>query len=972
MGFKTEYAMAGIIIAIIVSVVGGYFYGQSPITGYKKEINSLEIKNLELSDQQEQLQVELTSLQDQLDNTTASLSATRSFLEDLQAQIEERNEQIKDLELVNARAIQELEQENAAKQQIIEELEQELNQSKIFARVAILVDTDIALEIQGNLNQYVVDIETIYSDIRLLIYSGNWKSPEEVRAFIQDLYYSSSGISGVILVGDLPYAIWEYFPGDIGPLPFYYEDMDGTFEDKDADGIFDHYVWGENEGPEIWVSWMRPDSDNVTRSLNDYLEKLHNYYSGNISYQNKALVVVTEDWGEGTSELSLSLEKIYPEVTSIGGVSKEVTASQYLNEYINWYEITDVWSHGDSNDQEFDQGTSLFGEEVKSLSGGSKLTVIWGCHAGDFHKSPNENLAASYVFNNRFGLATIAATRSIGIEKHEIVFQSLNEGDILGEAFFDWINLVYDKSFIQDRFQQEILIDRFMWGFILMGDPFIQLNKYQQLYSIPGTDEATIDPEGARASSYVSLEILVSVFLNVTQDGIRYDLVGANLDKVYRELEKARRFYWVNSHNKLNLNLTFLIIDKPISFSGWWLGPNVVNPVLQSALISVGQNLSDYDGEIAIWASPGYTDEEDPPGGVGGGGGTVYRYSSFPIGGSVSWLMIHEFHHQLDEFFDKSGYPEYRSNHPRDGGAEDPGNYGEHFDVNAYILRIWPVKKWLELRDLPDFSPTIRETDDSDGDGIPDDDPNVPIDERRFGSDPRLVDTDGDRLNDLDELMAGIYSSSNPNNIDTDGDGLIDGLDPYPLYPLDPWIPKKTIHVDGELESEWYSFTDHFTYLNTLFKASIKLSWDDDYLYIGMETDNFARILIYIDANNDGWFHGKDNYEIIVDPSYTDPSFIIDKAHIWDCTKATEGLTWNEQIITKEDIKRAAKQLGSGYAVELAIPKNVETGLIVNESSKIGLRFEFDNIGRDGKLLGTSFERWSFVIITLETRPDHA
>lgn len=472
-------------------------------------------------------------------------------------------------------------------------------------------------------------------------------------------------------------------------------------------------------------------------------------------------------------------------------------------------------------------------------------------------------------------------------------------------------------------------------------------------------------------TQYVSLEILVAIFLNVTQDGIRYDLVGANLDKVYRELETVRRFYWVNSHCKLNLNLTFLIIDKPISFSGWWLEPNVVNPVLQSALKSVGQNLSDYDGEIAIWASPGYTDEEEPPGGVGGGGGTVYRYSSFAIGGSVSWLMIHEFHHQLDEFFDKSGYPEYRFNHPREGGAEDPENYGEHFDVNAYILRIWHVKNWLELRDLPDFSPTIRETDDSDGDGIPDDDQNVPIDESRFGSDPRLVDTDGDRLNDLDELMAGIYSSSNPNNIDTDGDGLIDGLDPYPLYPLDPWIPKKTIQVDGELESEWYSFTDNFTYLNTHFKSLIKLSWDDDYLYIGIETDNYARIFIYIDANNDGWFHGKDNYEIIVDPSYTDQSFIIDKAHIWDCTKATEGLTWNEQIITKKDIKRAAKKLGSGYAVELAIAKNVETGLLANESSKIGLRFEFDYIGRDGKLWGTSFERWTFVYITLGTRPDH-
>lgn len=384
-----------------------------------------------------------------------------------------------------------LEQNLTAAQEKIKELEKELKQLKDIKRVAIIVEESIGQKIQTNLNRYATEIESLYYNVKIKQYMGDWKTHAELRAFIQNLYYNGSGVSGVILVGILPYALWEYSPTgtpDIGPLPFYYEDMDGTFEDKDSDGIFDHYVWGENEGPEIWVSWMRPDSGNVTRSLNHYLEKLHNYYSENISYQNKALVVVTEDWGEWISELSLSLEKIYPEVTSIGGPSIKVTADQYLNEYLNWYELTDVWSHGDSNDQEFNKATNVFGKEIKSLSGGSKLTVLWGCHIGDFHKSPNENLAASYAFDNNFGLAAIAATRSIGIEKHEIVFQSLNEGDILGKAFFDWINLVYDKSFIQDRFQREILegeteIDRFMWGFILIGDPFIQLDKYQNFLS---------------------------------------------------------------------------------------------------------------------------------------------------------------------------------------------------------------------------------------------------------------------------------------------------------------------------------------------------------------------------------------------------------------------------------------------------------------------------------------------------------
>jgi hypothetical protein len=473
---------------------------------------------------------------------------------------------------------------------------------------------------------------------------------------------------------------------------------------------------------------------------------------------------------------------------------------------------------------------------------------------------------------------------------------------------------------------------------------------------------------------YVSLDILVAICLNVSRDGSICDLVGANLSKVYREMDEARRFYWVNSHCKLNLNLTFLTVEGPIFLLNDNLDSNVIDPVLKTVLQHVGQNLSDYDGEIILLASSGYeANKEDPIGTVGGGGVTSYRHSIFDIGGCICWLAVHEFHHQLDGFFEMSGYPEYRSNHPREAGAEDLGDYGEHFDVNAYILRIWPVREWFGLRELPDFSPTIIWTIDRDGDGIPDNDSRVPEDEIRFGSNPRLRDTDMDHLDDLGELMAGIYNSSNPNNVDTDGDGIIDGLDSYPLYPINPCIQKSTIKVDGELESNWTLFNDDFAYVDTQFRASVSLSWDDNCLYVGVKTNNFSLIGIYIDACNDGWFHGKDNYEIIVDPSYTNPAFsnrIISLAHIWDCINTTTyatGPKWNEQIISKEEIERASKNSGTGYVVELAIPKKAETGLMPGDNSMIGLRFEFNDIGRNPKFRGTAFEQWSFVDITLAT-----
>jgi len=246
---------------------------------------------------------------------------------------------------------------------------------------------------------------------------------------------------------------------------------------------------------------MRPDSNNVAGTLNDYLEKCHNYYCGNIHYQNKAFLCMDKDYGDGVPEMTLNLLHIYPEVVSIGGPSISITPEQYLNEYVNWYELTEVWFHSDNDEHEF-EGGSVTGSEIKSLSGGSRLTIIWGCHAADFHKSPIEGsiLATSYVFDNKFGLASIAATRSIGIEDHEAVYYSLGSGKVLGDAFFDWINFVYDKSFIQSLFPSED-INRFMWGFILMGDPFIVTHDEQNFIS---ANEPPIANAGLDQTVYVT------------------------------------------------------------------------------------------------------------------------------------------------------------------------------------------------------------------------------------------------------------------------------------------------------------------------------------------------------------------------------------------------------------------------------------------------------------------------------------
>jgi len=459
---KWKALLVGLIVALLIAPPIAYQYGRNSLA---PELQQIKNKNQELKQTLEQ---ELQASEQELKSLKQELAQTQAKIQALEQEIQQAQE-----------LKQALEQELQRAQEKIQELEEELKQLKEIERVAIIVDESIESKIQDNLNQYIADIEFLYRNVRITQYAGSWKNQAKLRAFIQDLYYDKTGISGVILVGTLPYAIWEYFPGDIAPLPYYYEDLDGSWEDQNSDGILD-YHFEEEQKPEIWVSWIRPYSNNVAQSINEYLQKSHCYYSGNMRYQNKAFVAVDKDWGGLAPEITSALLQIYPEtgIVTMNGSLTGISPEQYLEEYIKQYEITDVWSHSDNDQHEFERG-DLTASTIKSLKNGSKITMIWGCHAADFYKAPYKGdlLASSYVYNE-FGMACIAATRSIGIENHEIIIDSLAQGDTLGKAFLTWISYSYNQSFIETRFPDENT-NQFMWGFILIGDPFIKLDKYQ-------------------------------------------------------------------------------------------------------------------------------------------------------------------------------------------------------------------------------------------------------------------------------------------------------------------------------------------------------------------------------------------------------------------------------------------------------------------------------------------------------------
>jgi hypothetical protein len=352
-----------------------------------------------------------------------------------------------------------------------------------------------------------------------------------------------------------------------------------------------------------------------------------------------------------------------------------------------------------------------------------------------------------------------------------------------------------------------------------------------------------------------------------------------------------------------------------------------------------------------------------------------------------SWLFVHEYEHQVDAMFDASGEPSFWGNHfaPQDGNV---ARFGEHFDGNAYILRMWPEEKWF----TSDWG-TVQFAADADEDGVPDDAPEAPIDEKRLGSDPTREDTDGDGLSDRDEVMAwkGIIDGlgqtwaqpilPDPRNRDTDGDGLRDGADPYPLYPIPNTIPKHTLIRDGKplAPSEWPPF-HHFGAQGV--EATTSLAWDSEYLYVGCRVDSgtrsqsdttglghvpesrrsqsdttglghvpeFRRVFIQIDADNDGWFVGKDNISLTIEPPKAPGEAPAVRAFV---VNAAEPGKWpfNDETLLEPEAVRCATDATEGYSLVVAIPKSPDIGLRLEAGEMLGLNLGYEHPTRAGTYL---------------------
>jgi hypothetical protein len=482
---------------------------------------------------------------------------------------------------------------------------------------------------------------------------------------------------------------------------------------------------------------------------------------------------------------------------------------------------------------------------------------------------------------------------------------------------------------------------------------------------------ATTTTTPADYTGAMSIEVLLVIFRSTSQGYLSDD----DIADLKQEVAYAKRFYWRNSLGRCNLDVSYLVIPDYVDLNLTDLGST---NVVQQYLRAYGVADLQYDG--VFQAGPGC------PGTWSWGvvawpfmgpahstGFSTTWYPLYPfdypandpgLNYGMTWIFTHEFQHQMDAMYDRSGYPEmWHGDAPLDYALQG----GEHFSYQAEIFREFPY--WLELGS---YFGRYVESNDDDGDGMADSDVRLPLDEQRFGSSRYAADTDGDGLEDLSEACAGIYRGSDPTTTDTDGDGATDGTDPYPLYPVSTTVPSRPVTVDGFVDpAEWDLAQDGLDFSkDPSFDGRLYADWSDTVLYLGLVESSASEIELYLDATNDGWWTGRDNYHLRIDPTHgtiyarvmdtTDEARAYNEANggyygeMWDDDPRYIGF-YGHRLVQNGDFPLGVGTHQGEVHVEVGIPRNLDTEFMAEPGDTFGLRAYYSDVW------ASAFENFEFV-----------
>lgn len=432
---------------------------------------------------------------------------------------------------------------------------------------------------------------------------------------------------------------------------------------------------------------------------------------------------------------------------------------------------------------------------------------------------------------------------------------------------------------------------------------------------------ASAQPQQVKTLKIRSIKVLTVIYRGAPAEKDRFD--DQKVLAIKNGLAAARLFYFRNTQCRLNVEMASMVVDERAPNSD---GPSYDNIV--DDLKTRGVRDNQYDGIFCTGLGFGTN-----YGGFHIFGKTAGAFASFRIDPDfewwpavepdtsylAAWMFTHEFQHALDFVIcdTNSNHPEMLMDHPYADSTEPYFHFGhhaaQHFDWVAHCLT-----SFTAYDDLKTPTNTVLTITDADGDGMPDNDPRLPMDEKRFGSDSTKKDTDKDGLDDLHEFCGDIFRGSNPRQADTDNDGVRDGKDKYPTVAM----AQKLVYtaslptVDGAVDKCYKGFVSgsYAGNASELEKSTMLACWNEKALNLFVKAKQKCTLEVWVDTSAlNGYWEGGDTYIIQATP------------------EGKVGIIWPE----KRDLPDA-KAIWGVDGLEVTIPAKIGQGVSqeINYSGK--------------------------------------
>ncbi len=350
-------------------------------------------------------------------------------------------------------------------------------------RICVVVHSNVYDALGAGLSQYQADLEN--EDYVPLVYRYDSGSATNLRNYLAGLYAEAASLAGAVLVGEIPYIIYEMNQdwGEGGgveyedfPCDFFYMDLNGRWSDFTnappfSAGKYDS--WSGDTNLEIWVSRLKAANlsplGTETFLLNNYFAKDHAYRDRTLVPDRRALVYVDDPWWNMVTYDADYLSRVYGDLHARTVFDEETTSARdYMTNHMTAnYELMFVRAHGSHSAHAFYTNSranidDVYSRDYRRLTPPALFYSFFVCSGADY--SLSNSLATTTALNtNRSGLVSWGSTKTGGMWAEGEFYDRLADGKSIGESFREWFNIEYPRY-------QAYNVAAWWGGLVIAGD----------------------------------------------------------------------------------------------------------------------------------------------------------------------------------------------------------------------------------------------------------------------------------------------------------------------------------------------------------------------------------------------------------------------------------------------------------------------------------------------------------------------